>query len=64
MLNAHLNIYRGQPRHELRVDWPMRQFVERMRALVATGVDRNTLTLQMRERGVPYHVMARVLAGR
>lgn len=64
MINAQLSIFKGIPRHELRVDWPMRQFVERMRDLVAIGVDRNTLTLQMRERGVPYHVMARVLEGR
>ena len=64
MLNTQLSIYKGQPRHELRVDWRLRQFVDKMREMVAEGVCHKVLAAAMKERGVPYHVADRVLSGR
>lgn len=64
MLNAQLGIFKGMPRHDLRVDLAMRAFIDRMRDLIVLGIPHNDVTLRMQERGVPYHVMARVLSGR
>lgn len=63
-MNPQLNIFKGQPRHEFRVDQVTRAFVERMRALVASGADSAIVAQEMRERCIPYHVVARVVSGR
>ena len=59
-----MSIYRGMPRHELRVDHAMRRFIDLTKQRLALGEDPNVLVLDMKERNVPYLVMTRVLAGR
>ncbi|HRD34044.1 MAG TPA: hypothetical protein PLR02_07290 [Rhodocyclaceae bacterium] len=48
---------------EQRTDWPMRQFVEDMVAILRTHPAHAQVQGLMRDRGVPLAVQRRVLAG-
>jgi hypothetical protein len=48
---------------ELRVDWPMRQYVGKIIEYLARGGDHANAKMNMTERGIPVHVQHRVLEG-
>lgn len=61
--DAHLSLYPGRPKHELRCDWAMAQAVDTAIEQLKDGAIHSVIAASLRDRGVPTIVIHRVLAG-